>query len=122
MKTIIAGSRFIDNYDLVKRAIRFSGFTINKVISGCAQGIDRLGEQWAEENKIEINRYPALWDQYGKKAGHIRNDMMTQNAEALILIWDGESKGSANMLKQAYKNKLKVYQYLISESHVRESN
>lgn len=122
MKTIIAGSRFIDNYDLVKRAIQFSGFRITKIISGCAQGVDSLGEKWAKENHIELVQYPALWDQYGKKAGHIRNDMMAQNAEALILIWDGESKGSANILKQAYKNKLKVYQYLISESHVRESN
>ncbi|HMV01726.1 MAG TPA: SLOG family protein [Chitinophagales bacterium] len=113
MRTIIAGSRIINDYDLVKIAIRDSGFTITKVISGCANGVDKLGEKWAKENGIEINQYPALWDQYGKSAGYHRNELMASNAEALILIWDSKSKGSANILKQSYKYKLKVYQCII---------
>ncbi len=114
MKTIIAGSRLITSYDLVKIVIQDSEFTITKVISGCACGVDKLGEQWAKENGNEIDQYPALWDQYGKSAGYHRNEVMASNAEALILIWDGKSKGSAHMLKQGYKYKIKVYQYLIS--------
>ena len=125
MKTIIAGSRFINNYNLVKRAIQICGFRITEILSGCAQGVDQLGERWAKQNGIKISQYPALWNQYGNSAGHIRNEIMASNAEALLLIWSGESKGSANMLKQAYKYKLKVYQYLVSESYennARESN
>lgn len=44
MKTIIAGSRSITNYDQILEAISLSNIIITTVISGTANGVDKLGE------------------------------------------------------------------------------
>ena len=38
---------------------------------------------------------------------------MAENAEALLLLWDGQSKGSANMLKLAKEFNLEIHQEII---------
>jgi hypothetical protein len=63
--------------------------------------VDTLAELWAVENGIPNTRYPADWKRYGRKAGPIRNRLMAENAEALIAIWDGKSRGAMDMIKQA---------------------
>lgn len=113
MRTIIAGSRTIDNYDLVKHCIKESGFDITEVVSGCAKGADRLGEKYAEENNIPIKRFPAQWDLYGKSAGYKRNMQMAEYAEALIVIIENNSRGSNHMKNIAEKIGLKVYSLIL---------
>lgn len=112
MKTIIAGTRTIEDYELVKKRINESGFNITIVVSGVCRGIDKLGQRWAEENNIPIKKFPADWKQFSKRAGPIRNKAMAEYADALILIWDGFSRGSKNMLEHAKKNDLQVYEII----------
>lgn len=111
MRVIIAGSRNITDYEMVKDAIEKSEFTITTVVSGCAKGVDKLGERWAEENGIPIDHFRADWDGYGLSAGAIRNCEMAENADALIAVWDNESKGTGHMIKQAQKKGLRVFVY-----------
>jgi hypothetical protein len=40
---------------------------------------------------------------------------MAADAEALILIWDGESRGSKDMLNKANAKGLKVYVHLVKK-------
>ena len=112
MKTIIAGSRGMDNYDFIKSTIIESGFEITEVVSGGARGVDRLGERYAKEMGIPIKQFIPDWDGLGKKAGHVRNREMGDYADALIALWDGESKGTKGMIEYAQKKGLKVYVYL----------
>lgn len=93
MRTIIAGSRTIHDYAKVVDAAVRCGWTITEVVSGTANGVDKLGESWAIINKVPIKRFPAKWQLLGKQAGYIRNQEMADYAEALIAIWDGKSKG-----------------------------
>lgn len=109
MRTIVAGSRSISDYILVERAIQESRFEITKVISGHARGVDRLGELWARKHKIPIQRFLPDWERYGKSAGVIRNTEMAKVAQGLILVWDGQSAGSAHMLRIARERGLKMY-------------
>jgi hypothetical protein len=109
MKTIIAGSRSIVKYDIVKEYIVKANFNITEVVCGMAKGVDLLGKEYAEENDIPIKEFPANWDLYGKRAGHLRNTEMAKYADALIAIWDGKSPGTKNMIDEAYKYKLKVF-------------
>ena len=109
MKTIIAGSRGVTHAEIVEKAILLSQFDITEVVSGTARGVDQLGEAWAEKNHIPIRRFPADWDTFGKSAGMIRNKQMAEYADALIAIWDGESKGTLNMIHVANRLGLKVY-------------
>lgn len=111
MRTIIAGSRAITDFAIVKKAIESSGFSneISVVVSGGAIGVDRLGERWAKENGIPVTLYPADWKKEGKKAGYLRNITMSKNADACICIWDGNSKGTEHMMNQATLRGLDLY-------------
>ena len=116
MRTIIAGTRTLTDYALVVEAVKASGFDITVVISGAARGIDRLGERWAENNGLPVERFPADWDTYLKAAGDIRNGEMVAVAEALIAIWDGVSTGTANCIEQARERGLKVFVFRVGEN------
>lgn len=119
MKVIIAGSRTLghgspqDNLTIMRQVIQESGFHVSTVLSGGAQGIDILGECWALENNIPIQRFNPNWRSYGKAAGPIRNRAMARAGEALIAIWNGTSKGTANMIQEAKKEKIPVYEYVV---------
>lgn len=109
MKVIIAGSRSIKDYELVKTAIENSPFEITEVVCGMAAGVDELGLKWARENNVAVKEFPALWNTEGRKtAGFKRNERMAVYAEGLILIWDGVSKGSLDMLKRARAHGLSI--------------
>ena len=117
MKLIIAGSRNINptpEYmdDLMNGLQTFHQRKITSVISGRARGVDRAGEAWAKRQGIPVDPYPADWT-LGKRAGHLRNEQMARAGDALVLIWDGKSKGSASMLKFAKKYKLLVQEVII---------
>lgn len=109
MKTIIAGSRSITDYETVKQAVISSRFKITEVVSGTARGVDTLGERWAIENGVPLKTFPANWSAHGKAAGHMRNQVMADYADALVLVWDGHSRGSADMLARAVRGGLKVF-------------
>lgn len=108
MRTIIAGSRDFDDYELLKRTVTSLGWNITQVVSGTARGADKLGEQWAHESGTDLIQFPADWDRYGKRAGPIRNEIMAENADACIIFWDGKSRGTANMISLAKKFKLQL--------------
>ena len=113
-KVIIAGTRYFNDYSLLKETANrlladkiTAGYSIVIVSGGCA-GADLLGERYAKENGYSIDRYPAEWKEYGKKAGIMRNAVMADNADALIAYWDGISRGTKNMIDEARKRGLAV--------------
>lgn len=105
MKVIIAGSRNIEDYKLVVDTITQSGYVITEVVSGTATGVDRLGEQWARANDVPIKEMPADWNRYGNSAGPFRNKAMAEYADAAIIIWDGKSNGTRNMIENMIRRK-----------------
>jgi hypothetical protein len=114
VKTIIAGSRTFEGRGeksvkaYLTSLVESLKFPITEVVSGCARGIDTIGEEWAKERGIPVKRFPADWDKHGKAAGAIRNREMAEYAEALVAIWDGESKGTKNMIQEADRRGLAV--------------
>lgn len=85
------------------------------VVSGTAKGADKLGENWAELNNIPLEKYPADWNKFGKSAGYKRNTEMANNAEALIALWDGKSRGTKHMIDIATTKKLQIYIHFTEE-------
>jgi hypothetical protein len=110
MKTIIAGSRTIHFETTIEflREVRFLT-EITEVVSGTARGVDSHGEWFANRYEIPIKRFPADWDNYGKRAGYLRNQEMCDYAEQLICIWDGESRGTKHMITIAKKKGIPIY-------------
>ena len=126
MRVIIAGSRIVKNYSLVKRVIKESNFKITEIISGEAPGVDKLGERYSKEILgKEPKIFEAEWTniyhpdavirtnssgrKYDASAGHRRNEKMANYADALIVIIKDNSKGSMDMLQIAQKKGLKIH-------------
>ena len=110
-KLIIAGSRTFDDYGRLDYEVKH--FIVNKIksknvtiISGTASGADRLGERFAEKYNLELIKMPANWDEYGKRAGHIRNEEMAKIATHCIVFIRNNSKGSVNMIQHCKKHNL----------------
>ena len=112
-RVIIAGTRDFSDYQLLRdkcdailSAKRQDSNII--IISGTARGADRLGERYARERGYEIRQFPADWLNDEKKAGPIRNAKMADNADALIAFWDGQSRGTKNMIETAKRKGLAI--------------
>lgn len=110
MKIIIAGGRTFNDYPLLVRVCDnvLSKQTEIEIVSGTAKGADKLGERYAMEKGYNIKRFPANWDKFGAVSGFLRNEEMAKYADALIVFWNGESKGTKHMIDLAYKYNLKV--------------
>ena len=109
MRTVVAGSRGITEYTVVAQAILDSKFRITTVISGGAAGVDSLGERWAKERGIPVERHLPDWGKNGRAAGLMRNEEMVDCAEALIAVWDGASRGTKYSIDYARKRSIPVF-------------
>ena len=133
MRIIIAGSRGIhgpEGVKAVKEAIRLSGWTPTEIISGGARGVDKIGEEIAEEMRVDLVVFPANWKLNGKSAGFKRNKKMLWYANlfnlekgsdcpdkykgALIAVWNGTSSGTKSMIELAKANGLPHFVHKIS--------
>lgn len=116
MRVIIAGSRDIIDPLIVEDAVsefkKKSEQEITEVLSGCARGVDTLGEEWARKNNINIKFMPANWEKYGRSAGYKRNVAMAGKADALIAVWDGKSRGTGHMIDIAREYHLHTYVHI----------
>ena len=114
MKLIIAGGRDIDaDIETIDMCLEFHNLEPTEIVCGCAKGVDSSGRAWANFMGIEWREFPANWPMYGKRAGHLRNGHMADYADALLLIWDGVSKGSANMKMNMEKLNKPVYEIIL---------
>ncbi len=102
MKLLIAGSRSIKDFDL-------SGYVpseVDLIISGGADGVDSLAEEYADRYRISKLILRPKYDKYGKSAPLKRNEVMVDIADVVLIIWDGKSKGTMHTVKYAQsKNK-----------------
>ena len=69
----------------------------SQIISGGANGTDKMVERWAKAKGYRFREYPADWKKYGNRAGYLRNTQMADACSAAILVWDGTSKGTKMM-------------------------
>ena len=116
MKFVVAGSRWIKSYEVVKTVLADvckTGIKIEAIIDGTARGVDELASRYARENSIENIRVPADWKLWRKAAGKKRNEVMGEMGDALVAIWDGTSKGTEHMISVAEQKGLKIFVYLI---------
>jgi len=129
MKVIIAGSRNFNDYgklyDFCEKVLANQNDI--EIVSGTAEGADKLGERYAKEKGHRLTEFPAKWkdleakpcfvrydknkEPYNVLAGLNRNEEMAKYADALIVFWDGRSSGTKNMIESAMKYKLKIKFY-----------
>ena len=108
MRLVIAGSRGITDYEVLRTAVVASGYWKQhkeslEIVSGMARGVDSLAVEFARRNGLVLWEFPADWQTHGKAAGHIRNRQMAEFCDCVLVIWDGESPGTKNMIKEAQR-------------------
>lgn len=112
MKLIIAGCR---DHDVplkeMDRILRMSphwtnvnlsvyhGYDMIEIVTGGCRGVDHSAKAWAMHHRIPHREFPADWNTHGKAAGPIRNKQMAEYADKLVALWDGESRGTLNMIQ-----------------------
>lgn len=132
MRLIIAGSRSIIDIAHIRNAIRESGWTPTEIISGDADGVDKLAIRYAKENHIDLAIFPANWRKHGKAAGYKRNQKMAWYANlfnnredvtdnlrgGLIAVWNGKSTGTNHMINIAESNGLPTHVYIVGSNAI----
>lgn len=110
MKTIIAGSRDIENYEFVKAILDKCPWIseVTEVVTGTCRGVDKLGERWADEKGLPKKPFKPDWN-LGNKGGPLRNEEMAKYADAAILIHKSGSSGTQDMKERAEKYGLKLH-------------
>jgi len=124
MITIIAGSRWA-NEQQTYRGIELCPWhhEITLVLCGMCDwhwdrrarqwcSADMWGRNWAVRNGIPVEEFPADYDRYALKAPPIRNSVMVAKAHALLLVWDGGSRGSLDVRKKAVAGGLEFFEYV----------
>ncbi|MDO5445907.1 MAG: DUF2493 domain-containing protein [Eubacteriales bacterium] len=106
-RIIICGGRDFRDRALFEQSLdsilkNYEDFTF---VSGHAKGADTFAEEYARVHSIPVNVFKPDWKRYGKGAGPVRNrEMLAFAAEktpVIIAFWDGKSKGTQNMLREA---------------------
>lgn len=115
-RVIIAGSRGFDNYAFLEGRMDLLSEDWDEdliVVSGGARGADKLGEQWAFRARHDVEVIPADWERHGRAAGPIRNEEMADIADAVVVFWDGISRGSKSMISAAVTRALELHVYIV---------
>ena len=99
IRLAIIGSRVFDNYELLANTLEVYRDKVGLVVSGGAEGADKLGELWADRNKIPKLIFPADRNTHGKAAGFITNQYIVNNSDAGVAFWDNKSKGTLSTIK-----------------------
>lgn len=115
---LIVGSRSFDNYNTLatvcdKLLVNHTEITI---VSGGADGADKLAERYAKERDYALKVFTAEWSKFGNSAGYKRNEDMHRyisqfTHRGVVAFWDGFSKGTAHSFELAPKfhNPIRIY-------------
>lgn len=110
MKVAVVGSRGL-NVDLAE----YIPQGVTEIVSGGAKGIDTLAEQYALRHNIPVKIFKPNTKLLGKWAYLARNDQIVKEADVIVAIWDGESRGTYYTINQAKKHNKPVHVHIISK-------
>lgn len=104
MKLLIVGSRDIKEFNLEPYVEK----TVDTIISGGAAGVDSLAEWYADSRRLSKYILRPRYDLFGRAAPLKRNEQMVDMADAVLVIWNGRSKGSEYTIKYAERKNKKL--------------
>lgn len=88
-------------------------YDINLITGLAHSGPDDMTIDYSRKRGHKLTGWPALWDKYQKRAGMIRNSHMSkQDLHYAVIFWDGESRGTKNMIDLLVKNDIAHFIYI----------
>lgn len=89
------------------------------LVHGAAAGADTIAGEEATALGLQVEVHPADWEQYGKRAGFIRNSLMVGlGADVLLAFVLDQSRGATMTVNLARKTGIET---LVWESHTAQS-
>jgi hypothetical protein len=114
MKVIIAGSRTIElDAQVINGLMAQFHVKPSLIVCGGARGMDTSGELYATWYGLPVEYFYPDWDRLGRGAGYVRNTQMAEYADALLIVWNGHSKGSNHMKDKMIGLKKPVYEVIL---------
>jgi predicted polyphosphate/ATP-dependent NAD kinase len=109
VRILVCGGRDYGNFDHVKQMLdgllqQHKEFII---IEGGAKGADTLARTWAQNRNVIVETYVANWQQDGKAAGPIRNELMLSTGIDLVVAFPG-GRGTNHMVSIAQRDSVPV--------------
>lgn len=108
MRALVTGSRTWDDPLTIYYTVREWWEASDKpekptLVSGaCPKGADAIMEHVWSRNGWPVERHPADWDRYGKRAGFVRNaEMVRSQPDVLFAFIRDNSKGATHTLRLA---------------------
>jgi hypothetical protein len=74
------------------------------IVSGGAPGVDTWAHEYALKCEHPTELYRADWQEHGKKAGYLRNQLIVSKVDRVVAFWDGVSKGTKHTIDLALKS------------------
>jgi rhamnogalacturonyl hydrolase YesR len=74
---------------------------IGLVLHGAANGADTLAGMWARARGIRVMAFPANWEEFGKRAGFLRNERMLVEGKPDVVAAFPGGRGTADMVRRA---------------------
>ena len=96
MKIAVVGSRKIHIDDIGKYLP-----TCDEIVTGGAEGVDRLAMEYAEKEKIRLTVFLPEYTKYKRGAPIVRNRQIVDYSDKVIAFWDGSSKGTLSVIEYA---------------------
>ena len=106
---VVCGGRTFADRDLLFSVLdeEFRFNTFGMVMEGGAKGADALARAWAMERKVQYCTVPAMWEQFGRLAGPMRNQQMAWTRPLAVICFPG-GRGTANMQETAMRHHIRV--------------
>lgn len=100
MKIAVVGSRGWEDY--ARMEVVLDKYPAGELVSGAAQGADRLAEVYAIKRRIPISIFkPKMEAGYNVAEYHKRNQAIVDKCDGLIAFWDGKSAGTRGTIERA---------------------
>ena len=99
MKLAVIGSRNLTSVDLAS----YISKEVNEIVSGGAVGVDTCAAEYASREGLKLTEFLPEYKLYGRAAPIVRNKLIVDYADKVLVFWNGSSKGTLSVIRYAQK-------------------
>ena len=96
MRIAIIGSRTITDVPIASYIS-----ASDEIVSGGAKGVDACAAAYARKNGLRLTEFLPQYERFGQAAPLIRNRLIVDYADKIIVFWDGISRGTQSVIRYA---------------------
>ena len=105
MAVAVVGSRSVTSCPtlLARLNALLAAGELHQVVSGGAAGVDRLAARWAAGAGVGLLEMLPDYRAHGQAAPLVRNGAIVAAADVVLVVWDGQSRGTLDAARKAAK-------------------